>query len=122
MTLQPVANTQPNDKRALHTPDDDFFTKYQITTGIQLQYRGRSDPGSLWVVTRIVSHKWTQTGNCVPETVETVRYLSDTVHMVKQGTQERHSATFGYLSYSAIWRIARPQWNLTVVPGTKRKP
>lgn len=85
--------------------DDIFFHKSQIAVGTTLRYVGRLDPGSLWDVTSITSHTW-RGGSAHPTVVPGVQYLSDTLHLRRRGNGDAHAATFVYLSYSAIWRIA----------------
>lgn len=88
-------------------PDSIFFIKEQIKVGgPALLHFGRLAPRTMWDVTKIVSHRWTERGLCKPELVQQVRYLSDTVYLHCRESSETRSATFGYLSYSAIWRMS----------------
>jgi hypothetical protein len=86
-------------------PDSVFFIKAQISIGLNLICMGRLAKPSGWIVTRIISHHT----NGKPMHVNTVQYLSDRIYLRRanaSGTMAERSGTFGYLSYSAIWRIA----------------
>lgn len=86
-------------------PDDStFFHKGQISVGKTLLYLGRLDPGTRWVVTKIKSFSLRSDAGWV--WVSTCRMLSDDVYLKNVDTGEQRTATFGYLSYSAIWRLA----------------
>lgn len=78
--------------------DPIFFSKHQLRHGTLLRYYGRRNPGQLWYIDRVVGKK---RGDALifPET------LSDLVQVKNATTFETKWLTFGYLSYSAIWRI-----------------
>ena len=100
-------NAAPTPKPA---PIDDsiFFHKGQIKVGMILLYMGRLDPQSRWRVTSIKSHFKTSATSKSPyrlREVDSVRHLSDDIHMEHTRTGATRSCTFQYLSYSAIWRI-----------------
>lgn len=86
-------------------PDSVFFIKSQLKVGTHLLCLGRLERPTVWTVTRIVSHR----PNGLPLSTGEVQYLSDRIYFRRsngtRGNAER-SGTFGYLSYSAIWRIA----------------
>lgn len=92
--------------------DDLFFIKEQISVGIVLEHFGRLDSGSLWDVNRITTEEPTSTGVTKTKSVTTVHRLHDIVHMTRRGSsRERRQAAFGYLSYSAIWRLPHGRWS-----------
>lgn len=95
-------------RHAPHPEDDIFFTKEQIVRGIELQHCGRLDPGSIWVVTNIRSQFAGKVpGNYSWREVPAIRHLSDEITLRRVGGRngEIRTATFQYMSYSAIWRI-----------------
>lgn len=80
--------------------DPIFFGKGDVFVGTRLEYRGRKAPGQIWEVSGIYTYIPKKEGY---ERVDGVRTLQDLVFFTS-GSEER-AATFGYLSYSAIWRI-----------------
>lgn len=92
-----VVQLRPHTKPA---PIDDsiFFHKGQVRVGTRFIYMGRTDPNSVWTVTRIVDHHSRRTK------IECNR-LSDGVLFSNDETGERREAVFSYMSYSAIWRL-----------------
>ena len=78
--------------------DPIFFEKRQLRVGMTLVYYGRTNPNSRWIIDAIytgVTHRHT----IFPET------LKDLVQLTERGTGRRRLMKFGYLSYSAIWRL-----------------
>jgi hypothetical protein len=82
--------------------DPVFFCKVDVFPGAVLTYLGRTQPGSRWVVASVQS----DFGKQGYREVLAVRHLADYVTLRHEGTGETKQATFGYLSYSAIWRLA----------------
>lgn len=85
-------------------PDPVFFIKRQIHVGAHLIHLGRRQSPTTWVVTRIISHDT----HGRPRRMHEVDYLSDRVYLKRANgpsSMAERSATFSYLSYSAIWRI-----------------
>lgn len=100
--------SQPKRPEHKPAPTDDsiFFHKGQLTTKTRLVYRGRLDPGSLWRVTSIVTYdRPLGTGTYRRREVSSVVRLNDDITLTRIGSNETRSASFGYLSYSAIWRL-----------------
>lgn len=79
-----------------------FFHKSQLRLGMTLHYMGRTAPNSFWLINRIwrVSHK---RGVEVKSIAASVGTLNDILEL-KCGGETKY-VRFGYLSYSAIWRI-----------------
>ena len=86
-------------------PDAIFFHKTQILVDATLLYMGRLDPRSQWTVERIKTYKQVRKGVYQGKSVKCVERLSDEVTLRRRGTSERRTASFAYLSYSAIWRL-----------------
>jgi hypothetical protein len=85
--------------------DSVFFIKAQVKLGTHLLCLGRRERPTAWIVTRIISHS----ASGKPLHLDEVQYLSDRVYLRRANGTLAHaerSGTFGYLSYSAIWRIA----------------
>lgn len=81
--------------------DPVFFTKDQIKVGTTMIHCGRKDP-SAWLVTRIVNI--TPRGGRRP--VNTVEAFADLIYMRRaNGQPPMRRSTFGYLCYSAVWRV-----------------
>lgn len=94
---------------AAHKPapmlDDIFFHKTQIKIGTRLRYMGRLAPNTTWVVTSIRTRD-SKTGRLRPS--DSVQKLSDDVYLRREDNRrDLRQGTFQYLSYSAIWRLAR---------------
>ena len=98
-------------------PADDpyFFHKGQITLGTVIEYGGRTDPGSLWEVVRIVSRfpptpNRAKNGDWAPREVEVCRRMDDDVYMRRisegRGSKRKRTATFAYISYCVLYRIS----------------
>jgi hypothetical protein len=87
--------------------DPIFFKKEDITVGRTLLYYGLSDPMGEWEVKKIISWFTTdERGKWEPREVPEVRHLDDDVYIVKIGNSRiRRKFTFGYIRYSAIWRL-----------------
>jgi hypothetical protein len=101
--------------------DPVFFRKEQLTIGTKLVYLGRTDPNSVWEVAKIhqnysarnifyekvIRHRNIKT----PETFLSLiflRRISNSPQTKLKGYRKmghRLELNFGYLSYSAIWRI-----------------
>lgn len=89
-------------------PDALFFIKAQISVGTTFEHFGRLDPGSLWDVNRIVTDEPTASGVTRSKSVKTVQRFNDTVYLTRRGSNsEKRQGSFGYLCYSAIWRLPR---------------
>lgn len=89
--------------------DDIFFRKVDIKVGTILLYKGRLAPNARYEVIRIVSDRGFGKGD---KTVQMVEKMNDLVHMRCLDYQKfpwmpltRDGMAFGYLSYSAIWRL-----------------
>jgi len=88
--------------------DDIFFHKTQLHVGTRLSYYGRNDSMSSWDIIEIKSHFLGNTvGQYRIRKVEEVRHLSDIVEVRNIHTGQRRKMSFSYMSYSAIWRLAR---------------
>lgn len=85
--------------------DNIFFHKTQIKIGTRLWHMGRLAPNTVWVVTSI--RTWdAKTGRLRPS--DSVQKLSDDVYLRREDNRhDLRQGTFHYLSYSAIWRLAR---------------
>ena len=82
-----------------------FFHKSQVAVGTVLRYMGRLQPNTLWTVVDIRSYDKKPGGDYKRVKTNLVRKLDDTLVMLNRETGEKHEATFGYASYSAIWRL-----------------
>jgi hypothetical protein len=78
--------------------DPIFFSKHRLRHGTLLRCHGRRSNGALWYVDRIVTKK-------KGETVIFPTALHDLVRLRNGMNNGIVWRTFGYLSYSAIWRI-----------------
>lgn len=88
-------------KRTEHQPVDPiFFRKVDIFVGQKLLYMGRSAPNTVWKVKSIQ----TDAGKKGYKYVDVVHKLAD--YVVLSNGVEVKQMTFGYMSYSAIWRLA----------------
>jgi hypothetical protein len=79
--------------------DDIFFSKRDLRVGTAIRYWGRRNPGSLWFVTGVF------TADRVPRKEVFAKNLSDLIRLKNHITGEVRFRSFGYLSYSAIYRI-----------------
>jgi hypothetical protein len=82
-----------------------FFRKDQIMIGTVLVYYGRRNPGKTWRVMRVRNFKRVN-GECVGKWDRFVKGLQDEVELHCEETGDWVYLHFGYLSYSAIWRLA----------------
>ncbi len=88
--------------------DPVFFHKSMVEIGTKFVHYGRKNPLSTWEVTKITS--WFTTnkpGIFKPKSIKEIRHLDDDIILQNVDTGEEKKATFGYLSYSAIWRLAK---------------
>lgn len=114
LRLVEVQRTMTAPKKAKKRPtyttyeeDPIFFTMGQVHVGALLTHVGRKSPQTSWRVTRIVSHQAIR-GEWRPKKVLIVEHMSDRIYLRRvdaPATFSERSATFSYLSYSAIWRI-----------------
>ena len=85
--------------------DNIFFTKEQIKLGTVLRCVGRLHTNTLWEVEKIIADFRKRNGGGVKH-LDQVSRLQDEVHLISRGNgRDRRVATFGALSYSAIWRF-----------------
>lgn len=109
LDLQPAVPTS----RIVPVDDDIFFHKGQLRKGAVLQCFGRRDPGSYWEITKIMS-RWMDPKTMTRRTstdlreVPEVHYLGDDIYFRRVGSLITRNTTFATLSYSAIWRLAKP--------------
>jgi hypothetical protein len=90
--------------------DDIFFHKSQLHYGTRLIYYGRLDPMSIWEIVDIKSYFLGKVvGQYSLKKVPEIRHLNDILYFRKINTNETKKMSFGYLSYSAIWRLAPDQ-------------
>lgn len=96
----PSAPLSQGTKRTEHQPVDPiFFRKVDIFLGQKLLYKGRSAPDTVWTVKSIE----TNAGKEGYKHVDVVQKLADYVTL--SDGWETKQMTFGYMSYSAIWRL-----------------
>ena len=96
--------------------DPVFFRKEQLTIGTKLVYMGRTDPNSIWEVSKIHHNYYDVYSNIrhrnvkVPKTFLSLIFLRRISNAPpikgRKKMGNRLELNFGYLSYSAIWRIA----------------
>jgi hypothetical protein len=89
------------DRKYEHDPI--FFTKDQITLGTVLIYAGRREH-SAWIVSRIITTNTRGARHNVPAVLK----FSDQVYLRRSNgppSNAQRAMSFGYLCYSAIWRI-----------------
>lgn len=84
--------------------DSIFFHKSQIRVGTNLRHFGRLNPNTTWCVTSITTYS-ARGGRMRFTAANEVHHMSDDITLVCNETHEARSCTFGYLSYSAIWRL-----------------
>lgn len=84
--------------------DPIFFHKSQIKVGSHFLHFGRRMPRTNWIVQRIWTFQKEKYGR-VRSYVTDVRTLNDILEMRCEETGEIRSVRFGYISYSAIWRL-----------------
>jgi hypothetical protein len=83
--------------------DDVFLHRSQIYVGAELMYYGRTDHGSIWRVTGIRTTSKHVMGT---QPVQVVQRMKDDVELTRIGNlADVKQVTFGYMSYSAIWRM-----------------
>lgn len=92
--------------------DPIFFPRAAIVIGTELTCYGRRDPASLWKVYQIQSFERLAYKEYRMSNVEAVQHMSDLVYMQRRGIADPNQpdirrASFGALSYSAIWRLAQ---------------
>lgn len=86
-----------------YKPDPIFFIKDQFSVGTVLIHSGRKDH-SAWIVTRIINTN----SRGARHLVDTVQKFDDRVYMKRSNgtaSMAQRGMTFGYLCYSAIWRV-----------------
>lgn len=85
----------------LHPTAEDpiFFCKHQLRVGTALRYWGRRNPGSLWFVTGVY------TAGRTPRSEVFAKNLTDLIRLKNHVTSEVVFRSFGYISYSALYRI-----------------
>ena len=101
--VKPKSNVVP-----LRAFDPVFFAKEDIKVGTILLHMGRLEENQRrYKVVQIHTFTKSDKENFRQESVDEVQKLSDVVYMtaVSGPPTFRRRATFGYLSYSAIWRI-----------------
>lgn len=104
-----MAETAKKAPTKLRIGDKVFFSVDDIHVGTMMRYMGRTAPNSLWRVTRIQTFRVKSGRVYDKKDVGTVKHLHDQVYMVcTTGSYrgETISVSFGYASYSAIWRLA----------------
>ncbi len=89
-------------------PDPIFFSKEDIKLHTRIIYYGVSDPLSEWRVAKIISYFTTDVrGQWEQREVPEVRHLDDDVYLVNVNNRNaKMKLTFGYMRYSAIYRLA----------------
>lgn len=78
--------------------DSIFFSKADLHVGSSLRYYGRREMGQLWFVDRIATAS-------EGKRADTPTTLRDWVRLRSAVGGEIRWLLFGYLSYSAIWRL-----------------
>lgn len=84
--------------------DPIFFHKSQLAVGAKFRHLGRRRPGTTWILQRIWTIKNEKYGP-VRMHVASVQKLKDILELRCEEDGEVRTALFGYLSYSAIWRL-----------------
>lgn len=98
------STTKPQKVVRLRDPDPVFFDKISASVGTRLSYHGATGR-SEWEIFRIVT-LIRDRGVHREEARADVRVLGDVIHLRRtDGPLEIRRATFGYLRYSAIWRL-----------------
>lgn len=95
---------------ATEEDDDIFFSKRSVRLGTAFSHYGRRDPRTRWYVTKIESYVRLPNGRHRMQAVDQVQYLGDLIYLERRGFGDQNRvttrrATFGSLSYSAIWRL-----------------
>lgn len=91
--------------------DKVFFRKTDVGLGTVLEYFGRHAPGSKWSITKIYTFEW-HNGQVRSKQIDYVSKLDDEIVLSNiNGKAFDMHLTFGYLSYSSIWRISDEQIN-----------
>lgn len=99
--LKNVIPLRRANKQKAYAHDPIFFTKDQISVGVTMIHVGRLYP-SAWVVERIVN----LTPRGARRAVQTVQTFADLIYLRRaNGAPPLKRTTFGYLCYSAIWRV-----------------
>jgi hypothetical protein len=104
----PKAVTKTGRHRTEPVPDDIFFTIHQIQLGTKLLCLGRLDPHSIWEVVAITNGPTLRRARGRLISQDTVQHLTDICHLRRlrgAGEDYPRQGNFGYLSYSAIWRL-----------------
>jgi hypothetical protein len=99
------------DKGTEFEPDDPvFFSKRSVRLNTKIAHCGRLDPQSVWHVVKIESYTKLPSGKYSLKKVSSVQHLTDLVYLERYsgraGRPDTRRASFGTLSYSAIWRLA----------------
>jgi len=104
-----------------NAPDPIFFRKEDIHKGTRFICVGRTAPAnSTWTVQKITTwisvkplyvpknrrSRYISNAGGYFEDIPTARHLSDIVTLYNPATGETRELTIGYISYSAIWRLA----------------
>lgn len=85
--------------------DSIFFSKADLRVGASLRYYGRNATrGRLYFVERIRTIERIN-GLLTVSSVQTPVHLVDLITLREATTGRIRELTFGYLSYSAIWRL-----------------
>jgi hypothetical protein len=113
--------------KAAKAEDLVFFTKDQLKVGSILKYYGRHEPNTTWEVKAIwhfiyvkpsLNHPGRahfsskkidsnpRNGYYRRHKVASVNSLADQVEIICKEIKQKHMLEFGYISYSAIWRLS----------------
>lgn len=108
--LKIVEKSAEISEAAAEEDDEIFFSKRSVRIGTAFSHYGRRDPGTRWYVTKIESYVRLANGRHRIQPVDQVQYLGDLVYLERRGFGDANRsatrrATFGSLSYSAIWRL-----------------
>lgn len=86
--------------------DQVFFHKDQIKVGTTIVCAGRLQHGTRWRVVEIITEVKNKNGKWVRQSSPTVQKMTDEITLARVGSnKDQRAGTFGYLSYSAIWRL-----------------
>lgn len=87
--------------------DPIFFHKEQVRVRTRLVYFGRLEHGQVWRVESIQTwQKSRRSDRLVAARVGYCHRLNDEVTLINEATGERRTVGFGYICYSAVWRLA----------------
>lgn len=81
--------------------DNIFLHRSQVYVGLRLLYFGRLNHGEIWTIKQIKHYE----KNHKVSYIQHVETMKDEIILVNE-RNEIHQMTFGYMSYSALWRIA----------------